>query len=134
MTDFEKIDTTKDDEQEREKGPWAKTMDVWNEIFPMGEQYDFEKDAQQPYLTQYYTTEDGKRVVWARLYQGNDPSEFILVSNGGDPMALVEVASKLLEKNINVIRIKGGYDLFMPGENQEMANAKLEELRKKFNR
>lgn len=134
MPNFEKIDTIKDSGQEGEKGPWANAIDVWNEIFPKGEQYDFEKDAQQSYLTQYYNTEDGKRGVWARLYQGNDSSEFILVSNGGDPMALLEVASKLLEKNINVIRIKGGYDPFMPGENQEIADAKLEELRSKFNR
>lgn len=134
MSDFEKID--KDNNTESEKNPWAKAMDVWNEIFltnPQFTRYNFEKDAQQPYLTQYYNTEDGKRGVWARLYQGNDPSEFILVSNGGDPMALLEMASKLLEKNINVIRIKGGYDTFMPGESQEMANAKLEEIRKKFN-
>jgi len=108
-------------------------MEVWNEIFlddPNFRPYDTEKDAWQPYLTQYYKTEDGKRGVWARLYQDNNPSEFVLVSNGGDPMALLEVAKKLLEKNINVIRIKGGYDPFMPGENQEMADAKLEELRK----
>ncbi|MFZ2414445.1 MAG: hypothetical protein WAW33_00330 [Minisyncoccia bacterium] len=134
MPDFEQKDTINDGNKEIKKDSWVNAMEIWNEIFPNGQLYDIKKDTWQHYLTQYYKTEDGKSGVWARLYPGNDPSEFILVSNGGDPMALLELASKLLEKNINVIRIKGGYDPFMPGENQEMANAKLEELRKKFNR
>lgn len=134
MSNFEKKDITNDGKKEINKDSWTNAMKIWNEIFQSDQSYDIKKDAWQPYLTQYYNTEDGKRAVWARLYPGNDSSEFILVSNGGDPMALLEVASKLLEKNINVVRIKGGYDPFIPGESQKMADAKLEELRKKFNR
>lgn len=101
MENFGQKDTANDNNKEAKKDPWLNAIEVWNEIFlndPIFKPYDIEKDAWQPYLTKHYVTEDGKLGVWARLYQDNDPSEFVLVSNGGDPMALLEVASKLLEK------------------------------------
>ena len=132
MKEFENIN--EDIKQESEKDPWTNAMEIWNEIFPSGEQYDPTKDYDLPYLAKDYITKDGKRGVWARLYQGNQPSEFILVANGSDPMALLEIAEQLMQKGLNVIHIKGGNGIFRPGENEIIANTKLEELRKKFNR
>jgi len=131
MENFENIN--EGNKQEVKKDPWINAMEIWNELFPSGEQYDPTKDYDQPYLARDYITKDGKRGVWARLYQGNQPSEFILVANGGDPIALLEIAEQLIAKGLNVIHIKGGNGTFRPGENEILANAKLEELRKKFN-
>jgi hypothetical protein len=131
MKEFENIN--EDIKQESEKDPWTNAMEVWNEIFPSGEQYDPTKDYDLPYLAKDYITKDSKRGVWARLYQGNQPSEFILAANGRDPMALLEIAEQLMQKGLNVIHIKGGNGTFRPGESEILANAKLEELRSKFN-
>jgi len=136
MEDFENLD--KDNKQEDEKNSWVNAMEVWNELFlsgPHSRFYDLEKDAWQPYLTANYRTDDGKTQVEARLYpDDSNPDAFILMANDGDTMAMLEMAGKLLEKNINVIRIGQGNGIFRPGDSQEFLNSRLEELRKKFNR
>jgi len=138
MSDFEKIDITNDDEQKMEKGPWAKAMDVWNEIFIAKTHfrpYDTDKDIEQPYLTVHYVTDDGKTGVEARLYQESSYSnDFALVANDGDTMAMLEMAEKLLGEGINIIKIKQGNGIFRPGDNKQLLDTKLEELKNKFNR
>jgi len=116
------------------KEKWAEAIKVWNEIFPEEKQYDPEKDIDQPYLAKDYITADGKNAVWARLYQdGGNPADFILVANGGDPMALLEIAQKLLDKGVHIIRIKSGNGMFRPGESQGMLDSKLESLKSNKN-
>ena len=136
MEDFE--NTGENNKQEGEKGSWVNAMEAWNELFlsgPYARFYDLEKDAWQPYLTADYTTDDGKTHVEARLYpDDSNPDDFILMANSGDTMAMLEMAGKLLEKNINVIRIGQGNGIFRPGDSQEFLDSRLEELRKKFNR